>query len=162
MIFCDNEQYRLKQNELEKQVLDGARVVIFTDKSLNVFNDDILFKIHVIAEEIGTCRTAWHSETNEMVKEFPLTAFRDFYNADKDYYDLASWFKFDWDGSEEILYTMVDESADKYVLHKKHKNIMAVKKFGKGEVVLTTLTALKGCIGHNPYLDKLIINLIEK
>ena len=162
VIFCDNEQYRLKQNELEKQVLDGARVVIFTDKSLNVFNDDILFKIHVIAEEIGTCRTAWHSETNEMVKEFPLTAFRDFYNADKDYYDLASWFKFDWDGSEEILYTMVDESADKYVLHKKHKNIMAVKKFGKGEVVLTTLTALKGCIGHNPYLDKLIINLIEK
>ena len=162
VIFCDNVEYRKRQDELEKAVLNGARVVIVTDMPINIFNDDVLFKIHVIAEEIGTCRLAWHSDTNKFVKEFPEMAFRDFYNADTDYYDLASWFKFDWDGSEEILYTMVDESSDKYVLHKPHKNIMAVKRFGKGEVILTTLTALNGCIGHNPYLDKLFINLIEK
>jgi hypothetical protein len=40
--------------------------------------------------------------------------------------------------------------------------IVALKKYGKGEVILTTLSCLDGGLGCNPALDKLIINFIEK
>ena len=42
------------------------------------------------------------------------------------------------------------------------KNLLSDKKYGKGSVVLSTLSALNGCIGYNPTLDKFLINLIEK
>ena len=89
-------------------------------------------------------------------------ALKDFYNADADYLVLIAWFHFDWQGSAEILYDLLDEGKDPLNLHKSHKMVMASKKHGKGEVIVSTLTALKGCIGHNPYYDKLFINLIEK
>lgn len=162
VIFCDNTEYRNRQDELERKVSDGARVVIFTDKSLNIFDDDVLFKVHVVAEEISTCRLAWHSETNPLVKEFPQMAFHNFYNANKGYYDLTAWFKFNWQGSEELLYSLADDNPDRHTLHKSHKSVMAIKKFGKGEIILTTLTTQNGFIGHNPYLDKLLINIIDK
>ncbi len=53
-------------------------------------------------------------------------------------------------------------SDPKYALHKKHKMIAALKKHGKGEVILTTLSCLDGCLGCNPVLDKLIVNFVEK
>ena len=88
--------------------------------------------------------------------------FQNFYNAKTDYQDLTAWFKFEWANSEEILYTFEDTNDPKYALHKKHKMIAALKKHGKGEVILTTLSCLDGCLECNPALDKLIINLIEK
>ena len=88
--------------------------------------------------------------------------FQNFYNAKTDYQDLTAWFKFEWSGCEEILYTFEDTSDLKYALHKKHKMIAALKKHGKGEVILTTLSCLDGCLGCNPTIDKLIINFIEK
>jgi hypothetical protein len=39
---------------------------------------------------------------------------------------------------------------------------MAQKAHGAGKIILSTLSALNGCIGYNPVLDKLIINVIEK
>ena len=36
------------------------------------------------------------------------------------------------------------------------------KQHGKGSIILSTLSALGGCIGHNPVLDKLIVNIVEK
>lgn len=88
--------------------------------------------------------------------------FQNFYNAKTDYQDLTAWFKFEWSDCEEILYTYEDASDPKYALHKKHKMIAALKKHGKGEVILTTLSGLDGCLGCNPVLDKFIVNLIEK
>ena len=46
--------------------------------------------------------------------------------------------------------------------HKSHINVAAKKPYGKGEVILSTLHTLNGCIGNNPVLDKFIVNLIEK
>ena len=96
------------------------------------------------------------------MKEFAEMDFQHFYNAKTDYQDLTAWFKFEWLDAEEILYTFEDTNEPKYALHKKHKMIAALKKHGKGEVILTTLSCLEGCLGCNPALDKLIINLIEK
>jgi uncharacterized Zn finger protein (UPF0148 family) len=45
---------------------------------------------------------------------------------------------------------------------KKEEAIAALKKHGGGEVILTTLSCLDGCLGCNPVLDKFIVNLIEK
>ncbi|MBQ8426439.1 MAG: hypothetical protein IJX16_01610 [Clostridia bacterium] len=163
IIFCEHDYYRENQDEIEKKITDGARAVVFTVRPINVFDENIIFKVHNLPEELGTTKSlVWHNDSNEFVKEFSEMAFNNLYNADGDYQELFAWHHFDWEGSEEILYDMIDESSDKYVLNKKHKMVMARKKYGKGELVLTTLNGLKGCIGHNPHYDKLFINLIEK
>lgn len=162
IIFCDNTEYRNRQDYIEERVLNGARAVVFTDRPIRIFDEDIIFKIHNVTDEINTCRMAWHSETDPLVAEFQPMAFNNIYNADGDYQDLLAWFHFDWQDSKEVLYMLEDDSADEYVLTKKHVMVMARKSYGKGEIVLSTVSALKGCIGRNPYLDKLFINLIEK
>lgn len=163
IIFCDNVYYRENQDEIEEKIKNGARVVLFTIRPINVFDENIIFKVHTLAEELGTTkRMVWRNADSEFVKEFSEMTFTHLYNAQGDYQDLYAWHHFDWEGSEEILYDMLDESKDVYVLNKNHKMIMARKKYGKGELILTTLNGLKGCIGNNPHYDKLFINLIEK
>ena len=163
VIFCDNVEYRKRQDELEQMAYNGARVIVFTNRPINVLDENIIFKIHNLEEELSSTKIiAYRNENNKFVEEFPYEAFSNIYNADKDYRDLTAWFHFDWDNSEEILYDLADTSKDINVLNKSHKMVMASKKHGKGEVILSTLSCLKGCIGCNPYLDKLFINLIEK
>lgn len=36
------------------------------------------------------------------------------------------------------------------------------KRYGKGSVILTTLSAVNGCVGNNPTLDKFLTNLIDE
>jgi hypothetical protein len=123
----------------------------------------VVFKVHNLEEELGTTkRMVWANEQNEFVKEFKPMAFDNVYNDNGKYQDLFAWHHFDWEGSEEILYDMLDESNDIYALNKSHKMVMARKKYGKGELILTTLKALNGCFGFNPHYDKLFINLIER
>lgn len=163
IIFCDNDTYRANQDELEEKAFNGARVIIFTNRPINVLDENIIFKIHNFPEEVGTTkRVVYHNVQHPFVEEFPQMALKDIYNADTDYQDLISWFHFDWPGSTEILYGLVNDNSDVSVLHKTHKMVMASKNYGKGEIIVSTLTALKGCIGCNPYYDKLFINLIEK
>lgn len=162
VVFCDNVEYRNRQDELEAKIVNGGRVVVFTDRPIRVFDEDILFKIHNVTDEIDTCRMAWHSESDPVVAEFAPMAFNNIYNAEYDYQDLLAWFHFNWEGSNELLYTLEDSDPDERCMHKKHVMVMASKRYGKGELVLSTVSALKGCIGRNPYLDKLLINLIEK
>lgn len=161
ILFADREYYIDHQEEIEKAAENGKKVVVFIDKPLNVLGEDIIFRIHTLEEEVRANNFVARSETSEYTKEFEETAFQNFYNAEKDYQDLTAWFKFEWDGAEEILFTYEDTNDLKYALHKKHKLIMAEKKHGKGKIILSTLSALNGCIGHNPVLDKLIVNLIE-
>lgn len=162
IIVCDGDYFTVNQREIENRVKNGAKAIVFIDKSLNVIGDDVIFPVHTIAEEVRANNFVARSRTSKYTEEFGEEDFKDFYNAEKDYRDLTAWFKFDWKDSEEILYTFEDSDDPEYALHKKHKLICAEKKYGKGSVVLSTLSALNGCIGYNPTLDKFLINLIEK
>ena len=162
IIVCDGDYFTANQKEIENRVENGAKAIVFIDKSLNVIGDDVIFPVHTIAEEVRANNFVARSRTSKYTEEFGEEDFKDFYNAEKDYRDLTAWFKFDWKDSEEILYTFEDSDAPEYALRKKHKLICAEKKYGKGSVVLSTLSALNGCIGYNPTLDKFLINLIEK
>lgn len=162
ILFTDRDYYLEHQAMLEKEAENGKKVVVFIDKPLNVLGEDIIFRIHTLEEEVRANNFVARSERSKYTKEFDETAFQNFYNAEMGYQDLTAWFKFEWNGAEEILYTYEDSNDPKYALHKKHKLIMAEKAHGKGSIILSTLSALNGCIGHNPVLDKLIVNVIEK
>ncbi len=162
VLFADGDYYADYQDELEREAENGKKVVVFIDKPLNVLGENIIFRVHTLEEEVRANNFVARSETSKYTKEFEEMAFQNFYNAEKDYQDLTAWFKFEWDGAEEILYTFEDTADEQYALHKKHKLIMAERTHGKGKIVLSTLSCLNGCIGHNPVLDKLIVNLIEK
>ena len=162
VVVCDNDYFMANQSALEKRAKNGAKIIIFTDKSLNVTGDDVIFPVHTLAEEVRANNFVARSETSKYTKEFKEEDFKDFYNAEKGYRDLTAWFKFEWSGAEEILFTFEDCDEEKYALHKKHKLIAAEKRYGKGSVILSTLSALNGCIGRNPVLDKFLINLIDK
>jgi hypothetical protein len=161
ILFTDRDYYLENQEYLEQEVERGKKVVLFIDKPINILGEDIIFHIHTLEEEVRANNFIARSATSKYTKEFDETAFQNFYNAEKDYQDLTAWFKFEWEGAEEILYTFEDCADEKYALHKKHKLIMAEKAYGKGKIILSTLSALNGCIGHNPVLDKLLVNLIE-
>ncbi len=161
VIFADDD-FAEHQEELEQKAAQGARLIVVTDKPLNVLGEDIIFRVHTLEEEVRANNFVARSETSKFAKEFAEMNFQNFYNAKTDYQDLTAWFKFEWSDCEEILYTFEDTNDPQYALHKKHKMIAALKKHGEGEVILTTLSCLDGCLGRNPALDKLIINLIEK
>ena len=161
VLFVDRDYYLQHQETLENEAKAGKRIVVFVDKPLNVLGEDIIFRINTLEEEVRANNFVARSETSVYTKEFEEMAFQNFYNAEKDYQDLTAWFKFEWNGAEEILYTYEDCNDPKYALHKKHKMIAASKRHGQGEIILTTLSCLQGCIGKNPTLDKLIVNFID-
>ena len=162
VIFADDDYFYEHREELEAKAKDGCRLVVVTNKPLHILGEDITFRVHTLEEEVRANNFVARSETSKFTKEFAEMDFQNFYNAKADYQDLTAWFKFEWSEAEEILYTFEDSSDPKYALHKKHKMIAALKKHGKGEVILTTLSCLDGGLGYNPVLDKLIINFIEK
>ena len=162
VVFVDDDYFYENQEELEEKAKNGCRLIIVTNKPLNVLGEDIAFRVHTLEEEVRANNFVARSETSKFTQEFAEMDFQNFYNAKTDYQDLTAWFKFEWSDCEEILYTYVDTSDPKYALHKKHKMIAASKKHGEGEIILTTLSCLDGCLGCNPVLDKFIINLIEK
>lgn len=162
LLFVDRDYYLENQEKLEEEVKNGKTVFVNVDKPLNVLGEDIAFRVHTLEEEVRANNFIARSDSHEYTKEFDATAFKNFYNADKDYQDLTAWFKFYWTNSTEILYTFEDTDEEKYALHKKHKLIMAEKSHGKGKIILSTLSALQGCLGNNPVLDKLFVNIIEK
>ena len=162
VIFADDDYFAEHRAELEKKAEEGSRLIVVTNKPLHILGEDIVFRVHTLEEEVRANNFIARSETSKFTKEFAEMDFQNFYNAKTDYQDLTAWFKFEWSDCEEILYTYEDASDPKYALHKKHKMIAALKKHGKGEVILTTLSGLDGCLGCNPVLDKFIVNLIEK
>ena len=161
VLFADDDYFYEHQAELEEKAQKGCRLIIVTNKPLNVLGEDIVFRVHTLEEEVRANNFVARSESNKFTKEFAEMDFQNFYNAKTDYQDLTAWFKFEWSGCEEILFTYEDTSDPKYALHKKHKMIAASKKWGEGEIILTTLSCLDGCLGCNPVLDKLIVNFIE-
>ena len=162
VVFVDDDYFYEHQKELEEKAEKGCRLIIVTNKPLNVLGEDIVFRVHTLEEEVRANNFVARSTESKFTQEFAEMDFQNFYNAKTDYQDLTAWFKFEWSDCEEILYTFEDTSDPKYALHKKHKMIAALKKHGKGEVIITTLSCLDGCLGCNPALDKLIVNLIEK
>ena len=162
VVFSDDDYFYEHREELENKAKDGCRLIVVTNKPLHILGEDIVFRVHTLEEEVRANNFVARSENNKFTNEFAEMDFQNFYNAKTDYQDLTAWFKFEWSDAEEILFTFEDTSDPKYALHKKHKMIAALKKYGKGEVILTTLSCLDGCLGCNPALDKLIINLIEK
>ena len=162
VIFADDDYFFENQEELEEKAAQGCRLIVVTNKPLRILGEDIIFRVHTLEEEVRANNFIARSETGKFTREFAEMDFQNFYNAKTDYQDLTAWFKFEWADSEEILYTFEDTNDPKYALHKKHKMIAALKKHGKGEVILTTLSCLDGCLGVNPVLDKFIVNLIEK
>ena len=162
VIFADEDYFYEHRKELEDKAKDGCCLIVVTNNPLHILGEDIVFRVHTLEEEVRANNFVARSASNKFTKEFTEMDFQNFYNAKTDYQDLTAWFKFEWSGSEEILYTFEDSSDPKYVLYKKHKMIAALKKHGKGEVILTALSCLGGCLGCNPALDKLMINFIEK
>ena len=161
VLFVDDDYFYERQAELEEKAEKGCRLIIVTNKPLNVLGENIVFRVHTLEEEVRANNFVARSERNKFTKEFSEMDFQNFYNAKTDYQDLTAWFKFEWSNCEEILYTFEDTSDPKYALHKKHKMIAALKKHGKGEIILTTLSCLDGCLGCNPVLDKFVVNLIK-
>jgi len=162
VIFASQEEYETNREEIEKAVTEGKKAVVFINRPLRVFGEEIAFRIHTLEEEVRANNYVAFNPQSRYVQGFSEMDFMNFYNREKDYQDLTAWFKFDWAGAEEILYTFEDCNGEKYDLHKKHKLIAAEKECGKGSLILTTLSALDGCVGYNPALDKFLINLIEK
>ena len=160
-VITDVAYFTDHQEELEKFAFDGGRLFVFTNRPLNILGQDVIFKINTLPEEVGANVWINRSETHRYTKEFDVMDFNNFYNNDMGYQDLTNWFKFDWEDSEEILYTYEYTGEEQYKLHKKHKMVMAERKYGKGTVTLSTLSCIKGCIGYNPILDKFITNLIN-
>ena len=161
VIIADCDYFRTHQEELEAKVKAGSRLVIFMDKPLNVIGDDVIFLTHEDDTECGSKNLVYRSETYPFTKEFDEYDFKNFYNAELDFQEVTARYRFNWDGSEEILY-VYDSPNPSDRFHKLHINVVAKKNYGGGEVILTTLHTVNGCIGHNPVLDKFIVNLIEK
>ncbi len=161
-IICDQEYFVNNQEQLEKFVTDGGKLILFINRPLEIMGETINFRIHTLEEEVRANNFVARNENSKYTKEFGELDFRNFYNSDTDYQDLTAWFKFEWKDAEEILYTYEYTGEEQYKLHKKHKYICAEKKFGNGSIIMSTLTALNGCIGYNPVLDKFLINLMEK
>ena len=162
IIFVDDDYFREHQDELELRVEDGARMIVVTNKPLNIIGDDVIFRIHDEDTECQAKNLVYRNPDCIFTEEFDELDFRNFYNSKTDYQDLTAWFRFEWQDAEEILYVYKDTSDPAYKLHKKHEYVAARKPYGKGEVVLTTLSCLDGCLGSNPVLDKFVINLITK
>lgn len=162
VIFVDDDYFYNYKEELEQKAYDGARLIVVTNKPLNILGEDIVFRIHTLEEEVAANNLVYRNKNSKFTEEFDELDFSYFYNANKDYQDLTAWFKFDWEGSEEILYQYKNSNDPKFNLHKDHRLVAGLKKHGKGEVILTTLSCLDGCLGVNPVLDKFIVNLIEK
>ncbi len=162
VIFSDCDYFRAHQDELEAKAAGGARLIIFMNKPINVIGDDVIFLVHEDDTECASKNLVYRSDVSDFTKEFGELDFKNFYNAKTDYQDVTARFRFNWDGSEEILYTYDNPTTPEHRLHKPHINIAAKKNYGKGEVILTTLHTVDGCIGCNPVLDKFIVNLITK
>ena len=162
VIIVDDDYFFDYKEELEKKAFDGARLIVVTNKPLNILGEDIVFRIHTLEEEVAANNLVYRNKDSKFTAEFDELDFKNFYNKKQDYQDLTAWFKFDWEGAEEILYQYKSVNDPKYNLHKAHRLVAGLKKHGKGEVILTTLSCLDGCLGVNPVLDKFVINLIEK
>ncbi len=161
LVVCDQEYFVGNQEKLEKFVTDGGKLVLFINKPLEIMGEFINFRIHSLEEEVRANNFVARNENSKYTKEFGELDFRNFYNSLVDYQDLTAWFKFEWKDAEEILYTYEYTGEEQYKLHKKHKYICAEKKFGKGSIILSTISTLNGCIGCNPVLDKFLVNLFE-
>ena len=162
VIVVDCDYFREHQDELEGKADAGSRLIVFMDKPLNIIGDDVIFLTHEDDTECASKNLVYRSETSPFTSEFGELDFKNFYNSETDYQDVTARYRFDWEGSEEILYTYADRSNPKDKFHKPHINVVARKPYGNGEVILTTLHTVNGCIGCNPVLDKFIVNLIEK
>jgi hypothetical protein len=160
-VIVDCDYFREHSTELEEKVAAGSRLVVFMNKPLSVMGDDIIFLTHEDDTECASKNLVYRSEMSPFTAEFDEYDFRNFYNSESDFQDVTARYRFDWKGSEEILYVYSgSDPEDRF--HKLHTNVAAKKKYGNGEVILTTLHTVNGCIGHNPVLDKFIVNLIEK
>ena len=163
IIFVDTDYYEAHKEELDKKVLDGAKLYIDLSRPIKVMDYELNFRIHILPDEVSASNLVWRNKDNKYVSEFGEFDFQNFYSSKIDCVELTQWYRFDWEeGAEEILYLFGGAPSPEYYLHKKHKHVVASKKFGKGEIILSSLTVLDGCIGINPALDKLFVNLIEK
>ncbi len=162
LLICDQEYFCANQERLERFVMEGGKLILFISKPLTAMGERFDFRFHTLEEEVRANNFVARNENSVYTAEFGEMDFKNFYNAEKDYQDLTAWVKFDWENAEEILYTFIDTKEEGYELRKKHKFICGEKKYGKGSLVLTTLTAINGCVGFNPVLDKFLVNLLEK
>lgn len=162
IIFIDGEDYAQRKEEIEKRAFDGAKVFVNMQKPLNVLDDFINFRVHILADETSASNLVYNSDKSKYTKEFKTFDFQNFYSEKLDGVELTQWFSFYWEGSQDVLYTLVKKPGKQDRKRKSHKLICASKKHGKGEIILSTLTVLDGCIGKNPVLDKFFINVIEK
>ncbi len=161
VLFMDSDYYAEHKEEIEEKVFNGAKIYVSLLKPIKVLDEQLDFRIHILPDEVAANNLVWRDKESAYVKEFGELDFQNFYNKKADYADLTDWFKFEWKDSREILYTLTMARGEEYKLHKKHLLICANKSYGKGEIILSTITALDGCIGNNPVLDKFFVNLIE-
>lgn len=161
IVFTEVNYFIENQQQLEDFAKNGGKLIVVTNRPLNILDEDVNFRIHTLEEEVGASNWVDRNPNSVYTKEFDQMDFKNFYNAKKDYQDLTCWFKFNWKGAKEVLFTYKDTGEEKYRLHKKHEMVFAEKKHGKGSVCLTTLSCIDGCVGYNPVLDKFIVNVIE-
>ncbi len=159
---CHQRYFLESQEDLETYVKEGGKLILFISRPLEIMGEEISFRVHTLEEEVRANNFVARSASSTYTKEFGKDDFKNFYNKDVDYQDLTAWFKFEWKDAEEILYTYDYTGEEAYALHKKHKYICAEKKFGKGSIIMTTLSCINGCVGYNPVLDKFLVNLLEK
>ncbi len=161
-VVCHQRYFIERQAELEAFVKAGGKLILFISRPFEIMGEEISFRVHTLEEEVRANNFVARSAKSRYTAEFGKDDFKNFYNAEADYQDLTAWFKFEWKDAEEILYTYAYTGEEEYALHKKHEHICAEKRFGRGSIVMTTLSAINGCVGYNPVLDKFLVNLLEK
>ncbi len=161
IIFVDGEYYTAHKEYIDKKIENGARVCLFIEKPLKVIETQIDFRVHIRPDELGAGDYAFVNTENRFAEGIEKDEFRNFYNKKLDYMDLIQYARIlGFPDSKDILYTVGEVDPDN-APYKKHNPVACNRKYGKGEIIVTTLRALDGFVGINPMLDKFYINLIE-
>jgi len=161
VVFTDDKYYFNHRQEIETMVKEGKRVVLFFENPIHVFDDDVPLWKHPNPGNNMASNYLHINPESPLCEGIGLEEFKNLYNKDRDYQDISAWYKYFWKDSTPILYMPINqEMPDKNHLGK--KEVVALKRFGKGELILSTLSNIAGFVGENPVFDRLIQNLATK
>lgn len=161
VVFTDDKYYFSHRNEIETMVKEGKRVVLFFENSIQVFQDQIDLWKHPNPGSVMASNYLHINSESPLCEGIGLEEFKNLYNKNVDYQDISAWYKYFWNDSTPILYMPINQQMpDKNHLGK--KEVVALKRFGKGELILSTLSNIDGFVGCNPVFDHFIQNLATK
>lgn len=160
-IAMTEEEYGKNPEKWERKAEGGATLYVYVRHPMTCLGEDVFFRTHWKPEEVRANNLIYPA-SSPYGEGIGFLDLQNFYNARKGYADLSAWFKFDVEmAHREILYTLEESSDPTYAFHKRHRMICCEIPHGKGKIILSTLSALNGCVGENPALDRFYHNLLD-